>query len=201
VWMRDSDRAALLARDRGFPVGLHLNFTFAFDGGAAPDDVRERQLALTRVLHQDSWRRQNELGETKSLIAAALADQLRRFRECFGEPTHVDGHHHVHMHPAVLAQLPRDLPIRPPLRNGRQPTLAQRWRLRRFRTPRACIAFERLHPAVGGSGLDALDEARRTTIEVMVHPAAEREREALLSHEWRAAMAGLELGSYADLRW
>lgn len=81
-----------------------------------------------------------------------------------------------------------------------RPALAQRWLLRRFRKPHDCIAFEHVHPTLGGAGLDALAEARRRTIEVMVHPASTQEREAPLSADWGEALAGLELGSYAELK-
>jgi hypothetical protein len=88
--------------------------------------------------------------------------------------------------------------IRPPLTGAAGRTFGQRWLLRRFKSPTACLAFERIHPALGGSGLEVLAEAGHTTIEVMVHPRQPDERAALLSEEWRTALAGLALGSYRD---
>jgi chitin disaccharide deacetylase len=200
VWMTDSERAARLAHERGLPVGLHLNFTLPFAGGDVPDEVRARQLGLTAVFGTKG--RGDQAGGRVAdgeLIAAALADQLRRFRELFGEPTHLDGHHHVHVHSAVLGHLPRTLPIRPPLSTIAKRTFGQRWLLRRFRRPDACLAFERVHPALGGEGLGVLAQACRRTVEVMVHPTQQREHEALLSSDWRIALAELTLGSYRDL--
>jgi chitin disaccharide deacetylase len=200
VWMLDSERAARIARELDLPVGLHLNFTLPFAGPNVPDDIRARQLGMTAVFGPEA--RAGDAGGAVAdgmLIAAALTDQLQRFHELFGEPTHLDGHHHVHVNPAVVEHLPRTLPIRPPLSTGAKRTFGQAWLLRRFRRPDACLAFERLHPALGGEGLEVLAQARRRTVEVMVHPAQKREREALLSSDWRAALEGLMLGSYRSL--
>ena len=200
VWMPDSERAARIARELSLPVGLHLNFTLPFAGPDVPDDVRERQLRLTAMFGTGAQDDDARAGAADSaLIPAALDDQLQRFRELFGEPTHLDGHHHVHVDPAVVEHLPRMLPIRPPLSTSAKRTFGQAWLLRRFRHPDACLAFERLHPALGGEGLEALAQAHRRTVEVMVHPAQEREHEALLSSDWHAALAELTLGSYRDL--
>ncbi len=200
VWMPDSERAARIARELNLPVGLHLNFTLPFAGPDVPDDVRARQLRLTArfgARAQDDNAGADADGSAP--IAAVLDDQLQRFRELFGEPTHLDGHHHVHVDPAVLEHLPRALPIRPPLNASAKRTFGRARPLRRFRHPDACLAFERVHPALGGEGLKALAQAHRRTVEVMVHPAQGREREALLSSDWRAALAELTLGSYRDL--
>jgi predicted glycoside hydrolase/deacetylase ChbG (UPF0249 family) len=181
-------------------VGLHLNFTLPFAGLDVPDDVRVRQLRMTAAF--DPTARESDAGGSApdgKLITAALTDQLERFRELFGEPTHLDGHHHVHVHPSVLEYLPRTLPIRPPLGGTAKRTFSQNWLLRRFRRPDACLAFERVHPALGGEGLHALAQAHRRTLEVMVHPTQQREREALLASDWRAALVKLTLGSYRDL--
>jgi predicted glycoside hydrolase/deacetylase ChbG (UPF0249 family) len=202
VWMADSERAARIARERDLPVGLHLNFTLPFADPEVPDDVRARQLRLTAVFGSDARADADagDRGVDGALVAAALADQLQLFRELFGrEPTHLDGHHHVHVNAAVLEHLPRGLPIRPPLGASPQRTFGQRWLLRRFRRPDTCLAFERVHPALGGEGLGVLAQARRETLEVMVHPAQLHEREALLANDWRAALAELALGSYRDL--
>jgi len=199
VWMPDTVRCAEIARARGLPVGLHLNFTLPFAADQVPDEIRRRQLTMTRSFRPDSWRGADHGIPTAELIAAAIADQLRGFRELFGEPTHIDGHHHVHLHAAVLTQLPRTLAIRPPLSPDTGRSFGQRWLLRRFRGPATCLAFAHVHPALGG-GFDQLSDARRRTIEVMVHPAQESELEALRSPEWHRCLAGFPLASYRDLR-
>jgi predicted glycoside hydrolase/deacetylase ChbG (UPF0249 family) len=199
VWMPDTDRAAALARERDLPVGLHLNFTLPFGADVVPAPVRARQLEVTHLFTAPGARPGDPHPGAAPLIAAAIADQLAQFRAQFGEPTHIDGHHHIHVARAVLAQLPRSLPIRPPLHPDSGRPFGQRWLIRRFRGPATCLAFERVHPALGGEGLAVLEPARRQVVEVMVHPTQPAERAALDGPEWRQALDGLALGSYRDL--
>ncbi|MGO8906121.1 MAG: ChbG/HpnK family deacetylase [Solirubrobacteraceae bacterium] len=203
VRMRDSVRAASLAAEHGIPVGLHLNLTLPFADPSAPPAVRERQLRLTEVFGSESWRDAGRERPGGRLLADVIEDQLECFRESFGEPTHLDGHHHVHTHRAVLEQLPTDLPIRPilsvPSHAGAGRSMRERRLHRRFLCPEACFALEDVHPSLGGVGLQALDHAHRQSLEIMVHPRQEREYAALLSADWRQAISTLTLGSYADL--
>jgi chitin disaccharide deacetylase len=203
VWMSDTARAASLARERSAPVGLHLNFTFPFNATAVPPPVRERQLRLTKIFGRESWRGDSHANPDRQLLVDAIEDQLACFCETFGRPTHIDGHHHVHTHPAVLEHLPRDLPIRPvlsvPSRENASREERNRQLRRRFLSPEMCFAFEDVHPLLGGAGLEALEHARRHSLEIMVHPKQEHERAALMSAQWREALSALTVGSYADL--
>lgn len=208
VGMRDTKRAASLAAEHGIPVGLHLNLTLPFADESVPASVRERLRRLTEVFGSESWR-----GETREsphahdvaaqLVADVIDDQLERFRESFGEPTHLDGHHHIHTHPEVVDHLPRDLPIRPllrvPSRALARRSARERRLQRRFVCPDLCFALGDVHPSLGGAGLEALGHAREASLEIMAHPRQEHEREALLSEGWRAALGTVALGSYADL--
>ena len=198
VRMRDTARAAALASERGMPVGLHLNLTLPFADPAVPAPVRERQLRLTEFFGSESWRGDSRESPDGKLLADVIEDQLECFRERFGGPTHLD----VHVHPAVLEQLPRDLPIRPilsvPSRANARPDARERGLRRRFLSPDLCFAFEHVHPALGGAGLAALDHARDQTLEIMVHPQRASERTELSSEQWRTALSTLPVGSYLD---
>jgi predicted glycoside hydrolase/deacetylase ChbG (UPF0249 family) len=203
VGMRDTERAAGLARERGLPTGLHLNLTLPFADPAVPPGARERQRRLTEAFGRESWLEGGGRDIDSLLIADAIEDQLERFREGFGEPTHLDGHHHVHVHPAVLEQLPPELLIRPilspPARARAEPSARLRDLRRRAAGPDLCFALGHVHPALGGDGLQALEHARERSLEIMAHPQQERERLALESEEWRRALATFAVGSYADL--
>jgi catechol 2,3-dioxygenase-like lactoylglutathione lyase family enzyme len=128
---------------------------------------------------------------------------LRAFRWLYGEPTHIDGHHHVHVHPSVLSCLPQGLPIRPVIRPGneldRRPTRRDAFVRENFRPADACVSFQHVHPSLGGIGLELLDFGRGNVLEVMVHPQSEPESEALHSSEWADALSRADVGSYRDL--
>jgi predicted glycoside hydrolase/deacetylase ChbG (UPF0249 family) len=203
VWMRDSSRATELARDLRLPVGLHLNLTAPFDGDDVPQLARQRQFKLTQAFGATTWLDDSPRRPPRKLIVDAVLDQLEQFTAAFGEPTHLDGHHHIHVHDAVLDVLPANLVIRSilrdPLRADEPDNRRERHLHKRFRAPSLTLAFERLHPALGGVGLAPLSRAHKTSLEVMSHPAQPGQLDALMSHDWRAAMARVPVGSFAVL--
>ncbi len=203
VWMPDSRRSAELVRERGLPTGLHLNLTLPFADRSVPRPVRDRQLRLVGRFQAESWRGETALAIPRQLLRDAVFDQLEQFRELYGEPTHLDGHHHVHVQPQVLEALSPELPIRPILRESgeldRRPSRRERELRRRFQAPELAVAFEQLHPAIGGAGLAPLRRAQTHALEVMTHPQLCAQLDALLSETWLTALAGLPLGSYRDL--
>jgi predicted glycoside hydrolase/deacetylase ChbG (UPF0249 family) len=203
VWMSDTIRAAHAASERGLPVGLHLNLTLPFTSREVPPDVRDRQRRLTETFTSNGWRDAKAQRPTIDLLRDAIRDQLDSFCKHFGPPTHIDGHHHVHLHEAVLELLPRTWPIRPvprrPAEADARPDRRARNLRTRFLTPDLTFAFEQVHPALGGTGLDLLIRARTACIEVTTHPRRDVELEALLGSEWRETLAALPLGCYTDL--
>jgi hypothetical protein len=204
VWMPDTERAAALASARGLPIGLHLNLTLPFAGAAVPEEVRERQATVLQSFEPDGWRDDRRAPVSEELLRAAIEDQLARYRALCGQPSHINGHHHVHVHRAVLDLLPAEIPLRPIIRvpgrvsaplDGRERRI-----VRHFRGPRLAFGFEHLHPALGGDGFGSLEPARvGTTVEVMTHPQRRQELDALLSDQWRELLAGMPCGSYREL--
>jgi len=204
VWMADSRRAAGLALERRIPVGLHLNLTLPFSDEGAPEDARAMHQQLVARFDSVSWMRDDAMfDERDPVIVAAIAHQLEAFRALYGEPTHLDGHHHVHVHPAVLPCLPREYPIRPVIKKPseliRRRSSRDRKLRKAFRTADGCVNFRQIHPSTGGAGLQVLKFARRRVLDVMVHPQFSDEREALRTPEWAAALSSLQLGSYRGL--
>jgi len=103
VFMEDSDRAAVLAREHNVDVGLHLNFTTPFTAREIPNRLGEQQERLARFLLH------NRLSQV--LYHPGLADsfeyvvraQLDEFCRTYAkEPSRVDGHHHMHLCANVL---------------------------------------------------------------------------------------------------
>lgn len=209
VHMADSARAAELARERGLPVGLHLNLSQTFDSPDVPEDVRLRQARVTRRFRHMRLRRWLYDPSARGLVDRAIADQLGEFERLYGHPPRkLDGHLHVHLCPDVLLSraLPHDVWLRPvstsavgkavpvlgALRHARE-----RWLRNRFAMSDYFFSIESIHPVLGGSGLGgAFDLAADANVEVMTHPSRPRELELLLSADWRRALSDRPLAAF-----
>ena len=139
------------------------------------------------------------------MLRDTIRDQLDRFREVIGEPTHLDGHHHVHVHNEVLELLPELLPADTPIRAvPRTPPHSDDPLDRReaglyqgFPAVDLVWEFHHLHPDLGGAGLGWLERARTLSVEIVTHPADDNPK--LGEAPWRAATADLDLASYRGL--
>lgn len=194
VHMADSERAAKLARDKSWPIGLHLNLTQAFDDPEVTPHKRERHdrvvtyfgKGLRRRRLWTEWRL-----KMRQLVAEEMAAQLDEFERIVGAPpTHIDSHHHVHTATVVLESLGRDLPVRR--------TASRRGRAiaRKFNSTNYFMSFANLDVA----DLErAAGRAETKSVELMVHPSFAEELPVLLSEEWISAVAAADTGSFADL--
>ena len=212
MWMRDSTRAAELAKAAGIPVGLHLNLIEPFSDPDVPEDVAATQRRVVdrlRAAHRGRYVFHPEwVRDFESCIAA----QLAWFVECYDRPpTHIDGHQHMHLVAnALLSRALRGVGRfrRPVNRTSRESPAARRLARAvlaravrvRFTTTDRCFSIRALDPALGGTGVaDKLAPARTGSVEVYVHPGWKDEFAVLTSPAWQAALAGYRLGSYSDL--
>src|SRR5260370_8126721 len=110
VFMEDSERAAVIARQRDVDVGVHINLTTRFSAQDCPARLVEHQRQLTHYLRQHRfapiifhpW-----LARSFEYVVAAQIDEFRRLYEKV--PERLDGHHHMHLCANVL--LPGLLPL------------------------------------------------------------------------------------------
>ena len=209
VFMEDSARAAAIGRRENLPLGLHLNLTQPYADGSLPAPVRARQQRLTRHFRHVRVMRWFYDPRIREAVERCIADQLDAFESAYGRaPTHLDGHNHVHLCPNVLLSRSarRVTAVRTAhSRGARSPAslaraLRRRAIRRRFRSTDALFALSAVHPALGGEGLQrTLELTRHASVELMVHPSRAEEYELLLSDAWGRAIAGVPLGSFADL--
>lgn len=103
------------ARDEGLDLGLHLNLTegrpLAGPGSSLTDGRK------TFPGKAEAWRRAAADELDADEVRREVAAQWERLTALGAEPTHVDGHNHVHLFPAVrelLAELAADLWVRVP---------------------------------------------------------------------------------------
>jgi chitin disaccharide deacetylase len=98
LFMRDSERAAALAKESGLDVGIHLNFTTGFSGSNLPEGLKEHhQKVMAYLLAHSMARVLFHPGLTRSFEYVVSAQLEEYFRLYGAQPTRLDGHHHQHL--------------------------------------------------------------------------------------------------------
>lgn len=208
VLMPDSERAARLVRDAGLDVGLHLNFTDAFTGRCVPRVV-DSQVRLGRFFRRSRYAQLVYNPFLRRQFAESYRAQAAEFVRLFGAPpSHVDGHHHLHLCANLLLSslVPADVKMRRNFSfwpgekswlNRLYRRIVDRWLKRRYRL--ADFFFD-LPQSLEFRRLDhALALARTATVELMTHPVVAAESEFLRSDAFSTMLQGLHVGSYRQL--
>ncbi len=97
----DSLTAARHARERGLTCGLHLNFTEGYPI-SKPQDIGTLLNAQGQFYAFETLTRlftENEVDPVH--IEREARAQLEWIQEHYGQPSHIDGHHHIHVYPQV----------------------------------------------------------------------------------------------------
>ncbi len=104
VTTSDSEKAARHASHRDLPTGLHINLTWG--SPLSKKSVIESLLTTDGYfLGRDALTRALNEGKVDKLHAEReVREQIEWFLEHRGFPTHVDSHHHMHVHP-ILSQM------------------------------------------------------------------------------------------------
>lgn len=98
-------QAAKHAREKKLPTGLHLNLT-QDSPIAKPADVASLLDAQGYFRDRHQQRRALDLGEVDAQhIEREIRAQIEWFLDHHGAPTHLDGHHHIHIHPVIVPLL------------------------------------------------------------------------------------------------
>jgi chitin disaccharide deacetylase len=212
VFMANSRSAARLALDRRMPVGLHINLTQRFTGPRVQRSARERQARVVEYFAGPRWRRWGMSPGLFTDIERCIADQLAEFHKLYGcEPSHFDGHEHIHQSLNVLAArtFPHDAKMRPSFTfppgekgwvNRAVRTLVNTGLRVRFSAPRYFFCIRDMHPTFGGTALEEkLALSGGSSVEVMTHPGRPDELEVLLSPGWRELIRQRNLGAYESV--
>ncbi|HLW94784.1 MAG TPA: ChbG/HpnK family deacetylase [Solirubrobacteraceae bacterium] len=212
VHMRDSEAAAALPVGEALSAGLHINLTEPFTAADIDEAVRSRQARIAQYLNGPNWRRWGVSPTLFREVERAIADQLAEFKRLYRrDPSHFDGHEHIHQSLGVLAArtLPTGAKMRPSFTYlpaeksapNRAVRSAVNGALRaRFQAPRYFFSIRDMHPSLGGAGIEEkLALSSGSSVEVMCHPGWADERTILLDDAWRTLLAPRTLGSYEQL--
>ena len=209
VFMADSERAAALARECGIESGLHLNFSQVFDGRVASSRIAEAQRRIASFLRTSRWHQLIYNPARRRDFRLVHDAQCEEYLRLYGrEPSHINGHHHMHLCANVLVD--RLIPLGSAVRRsfsfspGERGVLNRSYRrlvdavvTRRYTCTRYFFSLpvsndlERLRQIVS--------LAKLADVELMVHPERPAEFALLMSDACRELISEITCGGYAAL--
>jgi chitin disaccharide deacetylase len=209
AFMRDSERAADLARAAGIDVGLHLNFDEAFTGARVPDRLTAAHEQTRAYLTRSKFAQLLYNPRLRRYFEYSYKCQQEEFERLYNAaPSHLDGHHHMHLcaNLAFSNIIPRGTKVRPTFSflRGEKAWLNRTYRKlldtnsrRRYRLP---DYFFDLSDAIRGGTLQRIARlATHATVELMSHPVNTRERDYLVSCDCGKLLGSMKMGSYSTL--
>jgi predicted glycoside hydrolase/deacetylase ChbG (UPF0249 family) len=207
VFMEDSERAAELAKENQVDVGLHLNFTENFTANQDVGMLGTYHRKIIRFLRRSIYSQLLYNPFLRKEFAYSYEAQADEFARLYGKPpSHIDGHHHMHLCANLLfsdmipagTKLRRNFSFRPGEKNILNRTyrsLIDRWLARRYRLP---DYFFDLTQCIQQKKLDRVAAlASSSNVELMTHPVVPTESEYLMSDQFQAVLQRLRIGGYA----
>jgi predicted glycoside hydrolase/deacetylase ChbG (UPF0249 family) len=207
VFMKDSERAAELAKENDLDAGLHLNFAEKFTGSRVPTTLREYHDRIVRFLMRNRYSQLLYNPFLRKEFSYSCEAQAEEFARLFGKaPSHIDGHHHMHLCANLL--LSKLIPVGMKMRrnfsfwpgeksllNRTYRGLVDRWLARRYRLS---DYFFDLTQCIEKTKLDRVAAlAKSSNVELMTHPILEPEAKYLMSDEFSEILKCFEVGGYA----
>ena len=207
VFMQDSERSADLAKDNGLDVGLHLNFAEPFSDRNHSSKLRNSHARTVRYLMGNKYAQLFYNPFLREEFAYSYKAQSEEFVRLYGKsPSHIDGHHHMHLCGNVLFS--SFIPARTRIRrnfsfwpgekswlNRSYRAVVDRWLDRRYRL---LDYFFDLSQSIHDKKLERVASlAESRNVELMTHPIAQTESDYLLSNEFLATFNRVEVRSYA----
>ena len=209
VFMEDSERAADLAKENAVDVGLHLNLTEKFTASTCPPKIQRSHDRIARFLRKGKYSQLLYNPFLAGQISDSYKAQAAEFERLYGKrPSHVDGHHHMHLCGNMLwsSAIPAGTKMR---RNfsfwpGEKSWLNRAYRAlidqrlaRKYRLPDYFFCLSQSIQQKKLARVEAL--ARFNKVELMTHPIVPMELDFLMGPEFRAMLQRLEVGGYAAI--
>jgi predicted glycoside hydrolase/deacetylase ChbG (UPF0249 family) len=206
VFMEDSQRAAELALEHGLDTGLHLNFTSKFSQNSTSSKLLEYQQRISTFLQINKYCSllYNPIlkREFHYVFSAQYEEYMRLYHK---EPTHINGHHHMHLCINVLLQ--KLIPCGSRVRRNFSFTFGEksminrwyrycvdRWLQRRYQCTDFFFSIEPIHKLNRLRRIVELSWAH--TVELMVHPEKQDEYSYLLSSQYMEIIRSKKIGSF-----
>ena len=207
VFMEDSERAAKLAKENELDAGLHLNFSEPFTGKNHSIGLDQCHRRIVHYLMGNKYAQLVYNPLLRKEFAFLYEAQAAEFRRLFGrDPSHIDGHHHMHLCANMLLSkvIPAGIKMRRNFSfcqgekswlNRTYRALVDRWLSRRYRLT---DYFFDLTQCIREKKFDRIEAlASSSYLEIMTHPIDRLEAEYLMSDEFQVMLERLDIGTYA----
>jgi predicted glycoside hydrolase/deacetylase ChbG (UPF0249 family) len=201
LFMKDSARAAALARENKINTGLHLNFSEPFTGDPPPAILVDYHRKISAFLTRNKYAQLVYNPSLREAFACSCRAQLDEFVRLYEKsPAHIDGHHHLHLCANIVLSdvIPRGMRIRPNFSfrpheksflNRGYRHMVDGWLARKYRLT---DYFFDLTQCIEEKKLDrVLMLARSSNVELMTHPVIQSEMEYLMGDRFHALLEGL----------
>jgi len=207
VFMEDSERAAELAKENELDVRLHVNLAEPFTGKNHPAELDHYHGRTVRYLTRNKYAQLLYNPLLRKEFAYSYRAQSEEFVRLFGRPpSHIDGHHHMHLCANMLLtnMIPAGMKMRrnfsfwpgeKSLLNRIYRGLVDRWLARKYRLP---DYFFDLMQCIREKKFGRVAALTKTSnVELMTHPVDQVESDYLMSDEFRTVLQHLDVGGYA----
>src|SRR5215831_8855740 len=209
VFMADSERASAAASAAGLGVGMHVNFSERFSAEFVPGQLQKAHDQIRGFLSANKYAPvifNPFLMEQFKLVFAA---QLAEFKRLYGrQPSHLDGHQHLHLATNMLLQrvLPKGTKVRRSFsfRHGEK-GFVNRWYRSvvdrsLIRRHRVTDYFFSLSDHLAPERLErVISLAKEADVELMVHPQRSSEYAFLMSDAYADALSQVRMVCYDAL--
>lgn len=208
--MEDSQRAAELANENGIDVGLHINLTQKPTQENKSSQFCEYHERINAFLLNNKYNFLFYNPILRKQFKYVFQVQYEEFVRIYEKaPSHIDGHHHMHLCTNMLLQniIPKGLKVRRnfSFKRGEKGVLN--------RTYRACIDkilakrfimtdyLFSLSQCLKNDRLSRVFELSKiSNVELQTHPEFAEEFEFLMGNIYNQTISGLPKGSFAQLR-
>jgi predicted glycoside hydrolase/deacetylase ChbG (UPF0249 family) len=207
VFMSDSQRSAELAKGNQLDAGLHLNFSEPFTDGRCPESLRDCHNRIVTFLKGNKYAQILYNPSLRREFGYSYNAQAEEFVRLFGRaPSHIDGHHHMHLCANLFfskmiptgTRMRRNFSFWPGEKGWANRTyraLVDHWLERRYQLT---DYFFDLTQCVEQNKLGRVTSlAKSNIVELMTHPIVPREADYLMSDDFADLLQCVEVGSYA----
>lgn len=207
LFMTDSERAAELANANRLEVGLHLNFSEPFTDDRCPERVRDCHNRIVSFLNRHKYAQVLYNPALRKQFAYSYHAQWEEFSRLYGRaPSHIDGHHHMHLCANVVISdmIPAGMRMRRSFSfwpgekswlNRTYRALIDRCLQRRYHLPD--YFFDLTQSIRQKKMARVMELAGSSNVELMTHPIVRTEFDYLMGDEFGTMLGSLNSATYA----